>query len=69
MTRAEQRAIRNKLKREISEFLKIQHHYFPDLIENIKEVLDARKQGYITYEIEVILYVMILKNVCSIASM
>lgn len=69
MTRAEQRAIRNKLKREIAEFLKIQNHYFPDLIENIKEVLDARKQGYITYEIEVILYVMILKNVCSIASM
>jgi hypothetical protein len=31
--------------------------------------MDTRHQSYITYEIEVILYVMILKNVCSIASM
>lgn len=31
--------------------------------------MDGRNQSYITYEIEVILYVMILKNVCSIESM
>lgn len=69
MTRAEKREIKRKLKREIEEFLKIQNHYFPELIEDIKKVLDGRNQSYITYEIEVILYMMILKNVCSIASM
>jgi hypothetical protein len=31
--------------------------------------MDGRHQSYITYEIEVILYMMLLKNVCSIASM
>jgi hypothetical protein len=69
MTRAEKREIKRKLKREIAEFLKIQNHYFPELIEDIKKVMDGRNQSYITYEIEVILYTMILKNVCSIASM
>jgi hypothetical protein len=51
------------------EFLKIQNHYFPDLIEDIKEVLDGRHQSYIEYEIEVVLYTTMLKNVCSIVSM
>ena len=69
MTRAEKREIKRKLKKEIAEFLKIQNHYFPDLIGDIKKVMDARHPSYITYEIEVILYTMLLKNVCSIASM
>jgi len=69
MTRAEKREIKRKLKKEIAEFLKIQNHYFPDLINDIKKIMDARHQSYITYEIEVIIYVMLLKNVCSIASM
>ena len=69
MTREEKREIKRKLKREIAEFLKIQNHYFPELIADIKKVMDGRNQSYITYEIEVILYMMLLKNVCSIASM
>lgn len=69
MTRAEAREIKRKLKKEVVDFLKIQNHYFPDLISDIKNVLDGRNQSYITYEIEVILYVMILKNVCSMESM
>jgi len=69
MTRAEKRAIKRQLKNDIAEFLKIQNHYFPDLIRDIKEVIDGRHQSYITYEIEIIIYVMILKNICSIASM
>jgi hypothetical protein len=69
MTRAEKREIKRKLKREIADFLKIQNHYFPELIADIKKVMDGRNQSYITYEIEVILYMMLLKNVCSIASM
>jgi len=69
MGRVEVRELRRKLKKEMVEFLKIQDHYFPELLEDVKNVLDGRHQSYITYEIEVILYVMILKNVCSIISM
>ena len=69
MTRAEKREIKRQLKKDVVELLRIQDHYFPDLIGDIKKVLDSRHQSYITYEIEVILYVMLLKNVCSLASM
>ena len=31
--------------------------------------MDARNHSYITYEIEVIIFAMILKNICSIESM
>ena len=67
--RAERRELRKRLKKEIVEFLRIQNHYFPDLLEDIANVMDGRHQSYIEYEIEVILYVMMLKNVCSILSM
>ncbi len=69
MTRAEKRALKNQIRNAIREFLKIQAHYFPDLIDDIKNIMDERNQSYITYEIEVIIFVMILKNVCSIESM
>jgi hypothetical protein len=36
MTRAEQRELKRQLKKEIAEFLKIQNHYFPDLIRDIR---------------------------------
>jgi hypothetical protein len=57
------------IKKEMVEFLKIQNHYFPDLMEDIKKVLDGRHQSYVEYEIAVVLYTTILKNVCSIVSM
>ena len=69
MTRAEKRAIKNQIRNAIKEFLKIQAHYFPDLIEDIKKIMDERNQSYVTYEIEVIIFVMLLKNICSIESM
>lgn len=69
MTRAEKREIKRRINNEIKEFLKIQAHYFRDLIQDIKKIMDGRNQSYITYEIEVIVYMMILKNVCSIVSM
>ena len=69
MTRAEQRALKKRIRNDIKEFLKIQAHYFPELIDDIKAIMDARNQSYITYEIEVIIFVMILKNICSIESM
>lgn len=48
MTRAEKREIKRKMNREIAEFIKIQNHYFPDLVRDIKKVLDGRHQSYIT---------------------
>ena len=51
ITRKEKREIRSRLQKEIAEFLKIQNHYFPELIEDIKKVSDARHQSYVTYEI------------------
>ena len=69
MTRAEKRALKKQIRNDIKEFLKIQAHYFPDLIEDIKKIMDARNQSYVTYKIEVIIFVMILKNICSIESM
>jgi len=69
MSRVQIRELRRRLKKEVVEFLKIQNHYFPRLLEDITKVMDGRHQSYIEYEIEVILYVMILKNVCSIMSM
>jgi len=55
MTRAEQRQYKREIKNEIAQFFKIQNHYFPDLIEDIRKVLDGRNTSYTTYEIEVIL--------------
>lgn len=69
MGRVQVRELRRKLKKEVVEFLRIQYHYFPKMLEDIKKVMDGRHQSYIEYEIEVILYVTILKNVCSIMSM
>ena len=69
MTRAEKRAIKNQIRNAIKEFLKILAHYFSDLIEKKKKIMDERNQSYVTYEIEVIIFVMILKNICSIESM
>ena len=31
MTRAEKRALKNQIRNDIKEFLKIQAHYFPDI--------------------------------------
>ena len=69
MTRAEKREQRRKLEKEIKEFIRIQNHYFPELIEDMREALDQRHHSYVKYEIEVILYTTILKNVCSLESM
>lgn len=38
MTRAEKRALKKQIRNDIKEFLKIQAHYFPDLIEDIKKL-------------------------------
>ena len=48
MTRAEKRALKRQTRNAIKEFLKIQEHCFPDLIEDIRNMLSVplNQQGY-----------------------
>lgn len=65
-----------KLKREkeeeinfFGEFLKIKHHFFKDFNKKLASIDDKRNQSYITYDPEIILFVVIMKNVSGILSM
>lgn len=69
MSRKERRKLKKEFEKDIREFLKVQNHFLPDLIEELKLVEDPRNKSYIDYTIEEILYTMIIKNVCSISSM
>jgi hypothetical protein len=51
------------------EILKIQKHFFKDLIDKLRNVIDHRHQSYITYGPEVILFTMIMKSMTSLKSM
>ena len=62
---------REKLK-EISffaEFLKIQKHFFKEMNTKFKKVKDNRHQSYIKYDTDIILMVMIMKNITALESM
>ncbi|MBH9818776.1 transposase, partial [Clostridioides difficile] len=48
VTRKEKRN-REKEANYFFEFLKIQKHFFKDLMNNLKKVADHRHQSYITY--------------------
>jgi hypothetical protein len=69
ISRALRRELKKNFTKDIIEFLKVQNHFLPDLIEELGLVKDPRNQSYIDYAVEEILYTMILKNVCSITSM
>ncbi|MEK5269124.1 MULTISPECIES: hypothetical protein [unclassified Heyndrickxia] len=61
VTRKEKRN-REKEANYFFEFLKIQKHFFKDLMNNLKKVADHRHQSYTTYGPEVLLFTMMLKN-------
>lgn len=69
MSRARKREIKKTFKKDIVEFLKVQHHFLPDFIDELGRIKDPRHQSYKEYDIEEILYTMIMKNACSISSM
>jgi len=69
MSRASKREIKKNFQKDIVEFLKIQRHFLPDLVKDLSQVNDPRHASYIDYDIEEILYTIIMKNVCSISSM
>ncbi len=62
---------REKLK-EINFFeqiVKIKKHFFKEFNEILKHVKDNRHQSYIEYDPDIILFLMIIKNITSIESM
>ena len=68
--------ITRKQKREkleeinfFEEFLRIQKHFFKELISNLEYVKDNRHQSYIEYSTDIIFFVMIMKNITALESM
>ena len=51
------------------EFLRIQKHFFKDLIPNLKYIKDNRHQSYVEYSTDIIFFVLIMKNVTALQSM
>ena len=63
---------KREMEKEINffgEFSKIKKHFFRDFNRKLASVKDERNQSYITYESEIILFVVIMKNVSGIVSM
>jgi hypothetical protein len=50
-------------------FLKVEHHYFPNLVKELSRVEDPRHPCYTDYDIEEILYTMLLKNIFDLSLM
>jgi DDE_Tnp_1-associated/Transposase DDE domain len=69
MSRAARRKLKKLFQKDIVEFIRIQNHFFKTFVEDLSDVKDPRKEGYIFYAIEEILYTIIMKNIFSIASM
>lgn len=69
MSRAVRRKLKKLFQKDIVEFIRIQNHFFKTFLKDLSDVKDPRKEGYIFYAIEEILYTIIMKNVFSIASM
>lgn len=67
MTRPQRREEKKKCSRDFAAFCKITRQYFPEFIRWLQEIKDPRK--FWTYEIEVMLMTVILKNICNISSM
>ena len=62
---------REKLK-EINffeEFLRIKKHFFKELIPRLRYVKDNRHRSYIEYDTDIIIFVMIMKNMTALESM
>lgn len=51
------------------EFIKIKRHFFNELTEKLKKVKDPRHQSYVTYDSDVLLFTVLLKNMADLKSM
>ena len=68
MTRKQKREKEKEIN-FLGEFSKIKNHFFKDFNKKLASVKDERNQSYITYNPEIILFVVIMKNVSGIVSM
>jgi hypothetical protein len=68
VTRAEIRAL-EKGENYFFEFLKITQHFFKDLPKKLKKVKDRRSQSYTTYDPDILLFLMIIKNMAGLTTM
>ena len=67
MTRAERRNEKKKYGKDFVHFCRIMKLYFPDFVSWLAGLKDPRK--FWTYETEIMLMTVIMKNVCCIGSM
>ena len=51
------------------EFIKLQKHFFQDILKRFKGVKDPRNKSYIDYGADIVLFSVLMKNACSIFSM
>ena len=51
------------------EFVKLQKHFFKDILKHLKSVKDPRHKSYTEYDSDVLLFTMLMKNACSVLSM
>jgi hypothetical protein len=66
------RKMKRQKEKEINffeEFIKLQKHFFQDILKHLKNVKDPRHKSYIEYQADIILFSMIMKNACSVYSM
>src|SRR5690625_3413855 len=68
ITRKEKRN-REKGANLFFEFNKIMSHFFKDMKKRLSNIKDPRHQSYTTYDAELILYMMLMKNACNMGSM
>ena len=63
---------KRKAEQEINffgEFLKIKKHFFSDFNKRLSSVKEVRNISYITYEPDILLFTVIMKNISGITSM
>ena len=68
VTRKEKRTKESKIN-FFAEFIKIQKHFFSDFTKKLREVKEVRNTSYITYEPDILLFTVIMKNIAGISSM
>lgn len=68
VTRKEKRKKESKIN-FFAEFIKIQKHFFSDFTKKLREVKEVRNTSYITYEPDILLFTVIMKNIAGISSM
>lgn len=68
ITRKDQRDKEEKVN-FFEEFVKIKEHFFKDILKHLRAVKDPRHKSYIEYGTDIILFTVLMKNVCSVFSM